>query len=294
VARNAPRSACEEHVPRTLDQEDNDMHLYAPVGRGRAACWRPLLAVVALAAFTCGGASAEENDPLVILKAMSDYLHNQKVIAFNFDSDVEVVTPEMQKIQFANSGQVLLSRPDKLRVSRAGGYTDVEFVFDGKTASMLGRNLNAYAQVDLPGTAAQMLDRLRQMTPLGMPGADLFAAKSVDDIVGDTYETRLIGYGVVDGTDCYHLAMRGPEVDWQLWIESGDRPIPRKYVITSKTTAGAPQYTLLVRDWKVNQTLAEDAFAFKPPADAKKVDLTALSGADEIPDGVYIVAGEHK
>jgi hypothetical protein len=86
-------------------------------------------------------ASAAENDALKILKGMSDYLASQKNISLSYDSDIEVITPEMQKIQFASSGELMLSRPDKLRATRTGGYTDVEFVFDGKSASILALQL---------------------------------------------------------------------------------------------------------------------------------------------------------
>jgi len=55
---------------------------------------------------------------------------------------------------------------------------------------------------------------------------------------------------VVDGFECEHLAFRNDDTDWQIWIQVGDAPIPRKYVITSKTEEGAPQYTLVIRDWK--------------------------------------------
>ena len=72
----------------------------------------------------------------------------------SYDSDIEVITPEIQKIQFASSGKVLLSRPDKLGATRTGGYTDVEFVFDGKTASVLGKNINAFVQLEAPGTSS--------------------------------------------------------------------------------------------------------------------------------------------
>ena len=52
----------------------------------------------------------------------------------------------------------------------------------------------------------------------------------------------------MDGVVCDHLAFRNLDTDWQIWVESGERPLPRKYVITSKTVAAAPQYTLRLRD----------------------------------------------
>jgi hypothetical protein len=56
---------------------------------------------------------------------MSDYVSSQKTIEFTFDSDIEVITPQLEKIQFTNSAEALLSRPDKLRAHRVGGYADV-------------------------------------------------------------------------------------------------------------------------------------------------------------------------
>ena len=69
---------------------------------------------------------AQTNDATRILKAMSDFIAMQQNISITFDADIEVVTPDVQKIQFTNSGTVLMSRPDKLRATRTGGYADVE------------------------------------------------------------------------------------------------------------------------------------------------------------------------
>ena len=86
--------------------------------------------------------------------------------------------------------------------------------------------------------------------------------------------------------ECEHLAFRGPDTDWQIWIETGVKPVPRKYVITSKTIAGAPQYTLKIREWKTDAN-AEADFSFKAPADATKValDSAVMIEFDEIPPG---------
>ena len=99
-------------------------------------------------------------------------------------------------------------------------------------------------------------------------------------------DARNIGRAVVDGVECVHLAFRNHDTDWQIWVEVGAKPIPRKYVITSKTVAGAPQYTLLVRDWKVDVSPGADAFAFKAPADAKKVAFKDLGDVDAVPPGM--------
>ncbi|MGB4335810.1 MAG: DUF2092 domain-containing protein, partial [Chromatiaceae bacterium] len=218
------------------------------------------------------GALAETGDEAkAILKAMSDYMGGQQAIELTFDSDIEVITPELEKLQFTNSGEVLLSRPDKLRAHRKGGYADVTMVFDGKTVSILGNNLNGYAQLEAPGNVDQLLEALRAGHGIALPGADLLQSKSYDTLVAGVLEAKHIGRGVIDGVECEHLAFRNHDTDWQLWVEVGDRPIPRKMVITSKTVNNAPQYTLRVKDWKTGFAPAADAFTFTPPANAMQL-----------------------
>src|SRR5258708_16249842 len=95
---------------------------------------------------------------------MTDYTAAQKSISATFDSNIEVITPELQKIQFTSSGQLKLSRPDKLRVRRTGGYADVELVFDGKTVSLYANNAKAYAQANMARTIHQLVECIHPKT----------------------------------------------------------------------------------------------------------------------------------
>jgi hypothetical protein len=233
-------------------------------------------------------ARAEDaHDATKILKDMSDYTAAQKSISATFDSDIEIVTPDLQKIQFTSSGQIRLNRPDKLRIRRTGGYADIELVYDGKTLSLYGNNAKAYVQADASGTIDQAIDTLQAHTGATMPGTDLLLANSYDELMTNVIDAEHVGLGVVDGVECEHLAFRGTDVDWQIWIETGARPVPRKYVITSKTVTGAPQYTLRIKDWKTDAIADADVFAFKPPADATKVSLDSgtMTEFDELPPG---------
>lgn len=231
--------------------------------------------------------SALADDPAKVLKAMTDYNAAQKSISATFDSDIEVVTAELEKIQFTSSGKLQLTRPDKLRISRTGGYADVQLVYDGKTVSIHGNNAKAYVQADLAGTIDQLVDLIQEKSGAALPGADLLLSNAYDELMSNVILARHIGQGVIDGVECEHLAFRGVDTDWQIWIESGSRPVPRKYVITSKTLVGAPQYTLRIKDWKTDAVADADAFVFKPPADATKVNLDSgvMVEFDELPPG---------
>src|SRR3954471_22659409 len=115
------------------------------------------LGAVAASLLLASTLPARADDPGSLLKAMTDYLGGQKDLSASFESDIEIITPELQKIQFTSSGQIKLGRPDKLRVRRTGGYADVDLVYDGKTISIYGNDAKSYVQADVPGTVDQMI-----------------------------------------------------------------------------------------------------------------------------------------
>ena len=217
---------------------------------------------------------------------MSDYVTSQKSITAAFNTDIEAVTPELQKIQFASSGEVQLIRPDKLHASRTGGYTDVELFFDGKTFALEDKKVNVYAQSEAPGSVDQLIDKLRGQLGVDMPGADILLSNPYAVLSEDVIDAKHIGRGVINGVECEHLAFRNLDTDWQIWIEVGAKPIPRKFVITTKAVTSGPQYTLLITNWKTDAPIAADAFELHAPAGAKKVEFKDLSDTDEVPPGI--------
>src|ERR1700732_1632184 len=120
-----------------------------------------ILAVAAAGGVAMPAARAEEAQARSLLKAMSDYLGAQKTISFEYDTNLDIVNTQQQKIGLASSGTVTLERPDKLHATRTGGFGNVEMVFDGKTLSLLAKNANVYAQVEAPGTIDHLVDELR-------------------------------------------------------------------------------------------------------------------------------------
>lgn len=251
---------------------------------GAAALVR--IALVVLLSFTGSVLHAQENDAKTFLKAMSDYLGSQKNIQLAFDSAIEVITPELEKIQFTNSGEAILSRPNRLRARRIGGYADVSLFFDGNKVSVYGRHVNSYAQFEGPQTVDQLIEALRLGHGVALPGADLLRTDSYALLVADIQEAKYMGRGVIDGRECEHLAFRNFDTDWQLWVEVGDEPIPRKMVITSKTINSAPQYTLQITEWKTGVETAPEMFTFDPPAGATLLEPDQLIGLDELPEGL--------
>ena len=154
-----------------------------------------------IAAGTPTGATAAEADAKTLLKAMSDYLAAQKAISFNYDTNLEVVTKDHQKLLLASSGKIEMGRPDKIRATRHGGFADVEMVFDGKTLTVLGKDANLYTEVDVPGTVENLVDQLRDTLHRPLPAADLLLPNVYEELMRDVVDVKDLGSGVIGGTE---------------------------------------------------------------------------------------------
>ena len=237
-------------------------------------------------------AKADEADAKRLLKSMSDYMATQKVLSFKYDAALEVVTHDEQKLALVSSGAVTLNRPDKIRAMRAAGFADVETFFDGNTLTLLGKNRNIYAQINVPGTIDHLIDELRSKYDRHLPAANLLLSDSYDALMEDVTDIKDLGSGVVGGVECDYLAFRKKEIDWQIWIAQGERPYPCRYSITTKDLAGHPQYTIQIRDWKTGDEVAGTDFSFKNTTDAKRVELENLEGTGDLP--AHFKIGEPK
>jgi hypothetical protein len=241
------------------------------------------LAGVAIVAGLAMPASARADDAKEILKRMSDYLAAQQSISFTYQSSLEAVTPDFEKLQFVSSGTVTLARPDKLRVTRTGGFADIDVAFDGTTLTVHGKNLDAYAKVEAKGSVDDLLDRLVD-AGVAAPGGDLLSSNAFDLLTEDVTEAKHISSAVVGGIECDYLTFRTGDADWGIWVETSSTPIPLRYVITSKHVGQAPQYTLEITNFKSGANVASAGFAIDIPSDAKKVDLSELKSIDELPE----------
>jgi hypothetical protein len=254
---------------------------------GKTRRWATVLATVtAVATANAPAANADEANAKQLLKSMSDYLAKEKAISFEFDSTLEVVTKDAQKLGLASSGRVTINRPDKIHATRKGGFANVELTFDGKTVTLLGKNANAYAQVDSPGTIDQLVDTLRDKYGRPIPAGDLLMSDVYNQLMQEVTDTKDLGSGVIEGVECDHLAFRTEQADWQIWIAQGARPYPCRYTITSTKVSGGPQYSVDVHSWRTGADVVTDPFKLQIPAGAKKMNPSDLPDFDELP-GIF-------
>jgi hypothetical protein len=235
-------------------------------------------------AFAGSPAIAQESEAKAMFKAMSNFLTAQPAFSVSYDATLEIVTAEMMKVGLASSGSLSFSRPDKIRMTRTGGIADVEMVYDGKTLSAYGKNLNVFGSIPLEGTVDDAIAMLRDEFGLELPAADLLSSAPYEVMMENVILAKALGEGMIRGRMCDHLAFRTADVDWQIWVSQGDKPFPCRFTITSRMTALAPSYSIEFSDWASGAEAAAGDFVLKPAADAREVAITELKGLDEVPE----------
>ena len=207
------------------------------------------------------------------LRAMCDYMAGLEQFSVQTDNTIEVVLHSGQKIQFDNPAKLSVKRPNKFRAERRGDIVDQTFYYDGKTLTLFMKDENIYAAAVAPPTIEEAIDFARESLDVFAPGGDLIYKNAYDILMEDVVSGFYVGLSVIDGVKCHHLAYRGNETDWQIWIEAGDKPLPKKFIITSKWMTGAPQFAIHVGSWELDPKFDDAMFQFMPPDKAQETDF---------------------
>jgi hypothetical protein len=267
---------------------------------------RPLIVIAALAlpAFACarGGAPASAPaeappppietelapgsrmvEPRVeeLVRGMSARLAAVTSLALEAEEVYDDVPTDSPRRQLTCVRRVAMRRPDRLAGDASGDARNGSFWFDGQTFSALDREQNVWASGQVPPTIDGALDWVFDQTGTVVPLADFLYADAYERLMGDVQRGVYLGVHEAAGVPCHHLSFEQATIDWQLWIDAGADPLPRKLVITYKTEDEVPQYSVTIRKWNVKADLPEALFRFVPPAGAKRIDIAAFTGNEE-------------
>jgi hypothetical protein len=178
------------------------------------------------------------------------------------------------KVQKTSTADILVRRPDGLRADVIGDDDKShEIFFDGTKLTVYMPTKKYYVQMDAPGTLAAALDEASRYG-VEFPTADFLRMASGEDFTKSVTAAGDVGPSRIAGADCEHYTYRTADVDYQLWIQNGETPLPRKLVITSKRQATQPEYAAVLA-WDVAPAIAGAAFSFVPPTGAAKIALRA-------------------
>ena len=268
-----------------------------------ATCRRLIvLAVLVLPVFACGKGAAPDSVPseppppqieaelapasrLVeprvqeLVRQMSDRLGRVTALALEAEEVYDEVPADAPRQQLTSVRRVAMRRPGRLAGDTSGDARNGSFWFDGETFTAIDREQNVWASGAVPPTIDAALDWVFDQTGTVVPLADFLYADPYERLMGKVQRGVYLGLHEAAGVPCHHLSFEQATIDWQLWIDAGADPLPRKLVITYKTEDEVPQYTVTIRKWNLAAQLPDALFHFTPPEGARRIDVPALARA---------------
>lgn len=214
--------------------------------------------------------SAVEPAALEALNRMGSFLRTLKSFQVTAEVTDEEVLADGLKLQNSSVTNIVARMPDRLFGTVLGDRMDRLFFYNGKTFTLYARRAGYYATIDAPPEIGKLATLLADKYGLEIPLEDLFfwgTSRTDTSVIKAAIDA---GPGVVGGVTCGHYAFRQPGLDWQIWIQKGDSPLPRKLVITTLTDDARPQHTSVLT-WNLAPSFDEDAFTFNPPDNAHKI-----------------------
>jgi len=213
-----------------------------------------------------------------ILQDMSYYMGSQYEYTYKADMMFDDVLESKQKIQYNAEETVYLKKPDKFYagyVSDLGGY---KLWYDAGQATLLEVPLNDFSLATLPSSVDQALNKLKEEYQFTPALSEFLFIDTYKVMTANIISGAYFGISKVMGANCHHLVFVEKDIDWQIWIEEGKRPVPRKLVITYKNMAESPQFIALIKDWVFGKPITN--FAFKPeiPNVNSRVEFDQITG----------------
>jgi hypothetical protein len=219
-------------------------------------------------------AAPPEVEPEVVeeLRRTAVLLANATKFSFRAEIGYDAVQRSGQKIEFGATRRTRVRRPDHvfMEAEQRDGSRKRLF-FDGRTLSFFDVGKDAYATAPKTGDIDAAIDYLVDELGTPFPLSDLLRSDFAERVTSGLVSARFAGEETLAGIRCDHLSLRKKEVDAQLWIERGDRPLIRRVVLTYRDAPGQPQFWANLSDWSFKPDVSEARFAFRPPQGAEKI-----------------------
>jgi hypothetical protein len=222
-------------------------------------------------------AAASAVDPASIqaLKDMGAYLQTLKRFQVSTELTGERVLADGQKLQHTASADMDVERPNKLRAMMRSARSERELIFDGTTVTLYTPAQKYYSTVEFAGTLGELINRLRERFGVEVPMSDLFLWGTPAAPLDKIESAMNAGQDFIGKDLCDHYAFRQANADWQIWITTGTKPLPRKIVITNRVDEARPQSVSLIT-WNLKPTFKDSVFKFMPPKGATKIEIVPL------------------
>ena len=221
--------------------------------------------------------AANAVDPASIqaLKDMGAFLQTLQRFQVSTELTGERVLADGQKLQHTATADMEVQRPNKIRVRMHSARSERELIYDGKTVTLFTPAQKYYSTVEFTGTIGELANRLEEKYGVQFPMSDLFLWGTPAAPLDKIESAMNAGQDFIGDDLCDQYAFRQAKIDWQIWITTGSKRLPRKVVVTNRADEARPQSVSMI-DWNLKPTFKDTVFKFTPPKGARKIEIVPV------------------
>jgi hypothetical protein len=206
-----------------------------------------------------------------LLKASSAALAAANALSFNAIELFENPSRQRQPLAYTNRYDVLLQRPDKLRISLLADARPTNIWYDGKTVTAFRPEENLVAVQQAPPTIDAALAAAYTSSQTYFPFADVIVSNPYGDLAPLLKRAYYVGRSkVVGDTETDIVAFMANGVFEQMWIGVDDK-LPRMIRAVFLDDPAQRRHELVFTNWKLNVDVAADAFTPSGTESAKHI-----------------------
>ena len=211
-----------------------------------------------------------------ILRKMSATLTALQTFALEAEESFDEIPSGQPRILLTNVRRVAVQRPNRFAADAHGDSLNRSVWYDGRSIAVWDKATNSYSTVDVPDSIDGALKMLADKYGVDVPLADLLYSNPYEVLTEGATYSRYMGIHTAANVPCHHLVFAQPTIEWQIWIDAGEHPLPRKLVITYVRETGEPQYLATIWAWRLSPTFPDSIFRFEAPAGAERVEIQAF------------------
>jgi len=211
---------------------------------------------------------------------MSEFLAKTPRFAVEAEETFDELSDGEPRVELTNVRRIAVERPNRLAADATGDTLNRAAWYDGRSLTVLDKEHNTYATIEAAPTIDATLDKLQDDYGVVLPLVDFLYADPYAVLTEGVVYGRYLGIHLAAGVPCHHLSFAQETIEWQVWIDAGSEPLPRKVVITYVEEPGEPQYSAVLRRWRLDPTWPEGLFTFEAPEGATKVEAQAMKRPD--------------
>jgi hypothetical protein len=214
-----------------------------------------------------------EANAVELLKASSARLAAARTLSFTVVVTYESPSRLGIPLAYTTKSDVIVQRPDKLRVITSGDGPASEFYYDGKIMMAYAPAEDLVAVGDAPPTIDETMEVAYHTAAIYFPFDDVIVSDPYKDIAEDLRRAFYVGQStVVGGTTTDIVAYDSGGVFVEIWIGAEDK-LPRMLRAIFVDDPLRLRHQLELSNWQFDPTVSPDVFGSAKATAAKRIQF---------------------